>query len=141
MRALAWTEIAIGVFFTIGSVSYAGDPLGERVAFSLLYCVMFALGAALSFRVARMGCRIEGEVLRIRNQLKEHVVPWNDMDRFSFGRSANMSRVARVHLRDGRIIKIAGITSTALAPGKSASYNLVIGLQAELDRRRSSSMG
>jgi hypothetical protein len=139
MRVLAWTEIALLIFFVTGSLVYPGNPWAERVAFSLGYFLLSAPLVTLSFRMARAGCRIESDALRIRNPIKEYEVSWGEMDRFSFGSNLNGSRLARVHLRDGRIIKIAGISSSALAPRKSASYNLVVGLQAELDRRRHSS--
>jgi hypothetical protein len=137
MRALGWAEIGLAIFFVTAFLFSPASGRIDRQGLPLLMVLFFVPAIALAFRIARMGCRIEDDGLRVKNQFFEFVVPWRRMDHFSFDRNG-AGRVARVHLQDGGAIKIAGIASPPFAPSKSASYNLVVGLQVELDRHRHS---
>jgi hypothetical protein len=69
--------------------------------------ILLALGAALSRRVARIGCRFEPQGLRVRNVFSERVVEWSRIE--AFVALEGWTPMMRARLLDGSTIPISGV--------------------------------
>ena len=122
------------ILFALVAVSASGWSLSVRIG-ELAIALVFAPLIWLGFRAARVGCRIEGGGVRVRNVLSERLLVWPDITGFSLGRSGVFPFVGRVHLVDGEVVPIFWIQAPNSSPRNRRTAALIERLQVELERR------
>jgi hypothetical protein len=104
------------------------------------------LGAAsevVLVRAIRAGVLVDREGLTVRNPLRTHRIPWDEVERFAAEPDWWHNRIGYVERRDGRRIRMWGVRDTtgALRSRPEVVDRLVLVLTADLEEARADASG
>jgi len=119
-----------------GMVLAPGAKFGVRCAGLLLGGLM----SALAWRATRVGVAVVPGGIVVRNWWSSRVCSWGEVAAFTVGDGANAVQptyTLRVELRDGRSLKVRGLSASAIVKRDTHVHEVARKLNAELSRDRS----